>query len=221
MESPAQEGQSSKWGRTRKRDDEPLPTPQMSYRAAVAGDAQANMHTDMNNWVDDEDITIEDGDIPPTEEVEGGINLSQSFKNKLDNQRAKAVVVNLLGCKIGFRLLQPRTTVRIDEATMKMHQGKFSRLAVDVDLSSPLRHNVDLDGETLRIAYKGLPQLCYVCGKITHTASACPQRPCEEMETIIPSNNENHIGTMTGTPAPRGPPLDGKPPADHPFGYVP
>ncbi|KAJ8752648.1 hypothetical protein K2173_005537 [Erythroxylum novogranatense] len=49
------------------------------------------------------------------------------------------------------------TTVRIDEATLKSNRGKFAHLAVDVDLSSLLRHGVEIDSETLRIAYKGLP----------------------------------------------------------------
>ncbi|KAJ8754789.1 hypothetical protein K2173_012178 [Erythroxylum novogranatense] len=250
MESPAQEGQSSKRVRTRKRDHEPLPTPKMSYSATVAGDAQTGIHNDMNDKVDDEDTAIEEGDIQPTEEAGGGINLSQNFKNKLDNQWAKAVVVKLLGRKIGFRLLHLRSQsmwrpkgqmklvdlendyflvnravvwirllelpiaryhlrilhalgnligmmVHIDEATLQMHRGKFARLLVDVDLSSPLRHS------------------------ITHAISACPQCPREAMETIIPSDSENQVGKTTQTPELGGPPSNEKPQTDHPFGYDP
>ncbi|KAJ8751594.1 hypothetical protein K2173_016843 [Erythroxylum novogranatense] len=73
-------------------------------------------------------------------------------------------------------------TVRLDENTLQQLRGRYARLAVEVDLSSPLRTIVELDGELMQVQYKGLPQLCFQCGKVDHateTCSHCPHGPSE------------------------------------------
>ncbi|KAJ8750606.1 hypothetical protein K2173_015780 [Erythroxylum novogranatense] len=64
--------------------------------------------------------------------------------------------------------------IRIDVMMMLKLRGKYARLAVDVDLASPLHRNVELDGETLLLEYEGLPQLCFAFGRIGHVESAYP-----------------------------------------------
>ncbi|KAJ8752580.1 hypothetical protein K2173_005469 [Erythroxylum novogranatense] len=68
-------------------------------------------------------------------------------------------------------------TVKIDETTLQVQRGEYARVTIEVDFSQPLRHSVELDGVTLRVAYEGLPQLCFHYGQVGHADAACPQRP--------------------------------------------
>ncbi|KAJ8763411.1 hypothetical protein K2173_002294 [Erythroxylum novogranatense] len=65
------------------------------------------------------------------------------------------------------------TTVRLDDDTLHANHGRYARIAVDMDLTSPLPPTVELDGETLLLTYEGLPQVCYTYGVVGHTPSAC------------------------------------------------
>ncbi|KAJ8751290.1 hypothetical protein K2173_016471 [Erythroxylum novogranatense] len=67
------------------------------------------------------------------------------------------------------------STIKLDEATLHAQRGKYARLAVEIDLSLPLPSSMILDGETLLIAYKGLPPICPLYGMIGHERSCCPQ----------------------------------------------
>ncbi|KAJ8899631.1 hypothetical protein K2173_018605 [Erythroxylum novogranatense] len=102
-------------------------------------------------------------------------------------------------------------TVRIDIAIIQKARGKYARLIVDVDLASPLRHNVILDGETLLLAYEGLPQICFDYGRIGHAAQTCPQTASTPPEanlgagtTAKPVAPAPPIGTQATTSSPNG-----------------
>ncbi|KAJ8762753.1 hypothetical protein K2173_017568 [Erythroxylum novogranatense] len=62
--------------------------------------------------------------------------------------------------------------VKIDDATSQAQRGRFARLAVELDLSAPLRSSVALDGETLLVEYEGLPSVCAGCGFTGHDLGA-------------------------------------------------
>ncbi|KAJ8767096.1 hypothetical protein K2173_012687 [Erythroxylum novogranatense] len=99
--------------------------------------------------------------------------------------RILAALVNIVG-----------TLVKIDEATLMIHRGKYARIAVEVDMSKPLRSTVDLDGEMLRVAYEGLPTMCFTCGMVGHADVACPHRP--PASTVSPSPCDGEDGRMNG-----------------------
>ncbi|KAJ8752598.1 hypothetical protein K2173_005487 [Erythroxylum novogranatense] len=103
-------------------------------------------------------------------------------------------ILTILGNLVG-------TMVRIDEATLQAHWGNFTRLVVDIDLSSPLRTGVELDGETILVAHEGLPQLCYTRGMVGHEALACPQCQQTTPESPNPTVGAGSLGTTTTTAA--------------------
>ncbi|KAJ4836438.1 hypothetical protein Tsubulata_045150 [Turnera subulata] len=80
----------------------------------------------------------------------------------------------------GRRLQGSAVSINSESSTKKKksdgERGQFARVAVDVDLLSPLKGKVELDGELLRVSYEGLPQVCYVCGCVGHPTIACPRR---------------------------------------------
>ncbi|KAJ8748056.1 hypothetical protein K2173_012640 [Erythroxylum novogranatense] len=62
MEALDPEGQPSKKGRTRKRDEEPFPTKQ-TYSAAVVGVFGEEDSASLLNWLEDESVEVAAGDI--------------------------------------------------------------------------------------------------------------------------------------------------------------
>ncbi|KAJ4832025.1 hypothetical protein Tsubulata_010272 [Turnera subulata] len=54
-------------------------------------------------------------------------------------------------------------------------KGRFTKIAVEVDLSKPLKGTILFRGKDQRVIYEGLPTLCYQCGSACHTMDLCPQ----------------------------------------------
>ncbi|KAL4379705.1 hypothetical protein GQ457_02G020840 [Hibiscus cannabinus] len=63
--------------------------------------------------------------------------------------------------------------VRIDYNTTKGHMRRFARLAIIIDLDNPLKSRIIIDGHRQNIEYKGLPKICFSCGKFGHTKDVC------------------------------------------------
>ncbi|KAJ8769482.1 hypothetical protein K2173_002972 [Erythroxylum novogranatense] len=101
MESLDPAGHPTKKGRTCKREDEPS-QPKQSYIAAIIrGHAEGNATTHQG-CPDEEPVEVAEGDITPVFREQGGsIILSQNFKDKLDKQRERAVVLR------GYETLRP------------------------------------------------------------------------------------------------------------------
>ncbi|CAI0421156.1 unnamed protein product [Linum tenue] len=64
-------------------------------------------------------------------------------------------------------------TVKLDYHTEMLQRGKFSRIAVELDMTRPLPTRIRLDGAWQQILYENLPQICYECGRIVHTEDRC------------------------------------------------
>ncbi|KAJ8766218.1 hypothetical protein K2173_022277 [Erythroxylum novogranatense] len=108
MESLDLEGQPVKKGRTHKREESPSQSKQ-SYIAAVTGGHAAGGETPSQGWPEEDPITVEDGDITPVISEQGGsLLLSQTLKAKLDKQWERAVVLKVLGRRVGFAILHDR-----------------------------------------------------------------------------------------------------------------
>ncbi|KAJ8748956.1 hypothetical protein K2173_013394 [Erythroxylum novogranatense] len=89
-------------------------------------------------------------------------------------------------------------TVKIDSHTQYAHRGKFARVTVDLDLNSPLKAVVELDGESIKVAYEGLPQICFHCGRVGHGAPTCPSGPIEDTEVPpLPLAQSRHTTPLT------------------------
>ncbi|CAI0387118.1 unnamed protein product [Linum tenue] len=76
-------------------------------------------------------------------------------------------VLNTLGNLIG-------RTIKLDYHTLTQQRAKFARLAVEVDLSRHLVPRIWLDDEWQKVEYENLPEICFKCGKIGHSAAGCP-----------------------------------------------
>ncbi|KAJ8769078.1 hypothetical protein K2173_024074 [Erythroxylum novogranatense] len=97
-------------------------------------------------------------------------------------------------------------TVWMDDEMLQANCGRFARITVDIDLTRPLPPNVDLDGETLTITYEGFPQVCFMCGIVGHTPSACSRKTTAETATTSSVGNAGPGGTENRGPLeePRG-----------------
>ncbi|KAI9094157.1 hypothetical protein K1719_026739 [Acacia pycnantha] len=63
--------------------------------------------------------------------------------------------------------------VKIDYMTEARGRGKYARMAVIIDLSSPLIPHIKVDGRSYQIEYEGLPVICFACGKYGHSKDRC------------------------------------------------
>ncbi|KAJ8899897.1 hypothetical protein K2173_019600 [Erythroxylum novogranatense] len=92
-----------------------------------------------------------------------------------------------------------RSLVKVDAATTNAQRGRFARLAVELDLSAPLRTSLVLDGETIMVEYEGLPTVCSSCGFIGHESAACPHRP-STTDVASKKHKEAAIGSSRASP---------------------
>ncbi|CAN1120566.1 hypothetical protein LINPERHAP1_LOCUS17416, partial [Linum perenne] len=96
-------------------------------------------------------------------------------------------------------------TIKIDFSTQKAERGKFTRIAMEIDLGSPLLPCVMLDGAVQQVEYENLSTLCFGCGRVGHEQVTCPDQPSLEATKIsIPaptSSSRSELDTVTGQAA--------------------
>ncbi|KAJ8765061.1 hypothetical protein K2173_010538 [Erythroxylum novogranatense] len=92
-------------------------------------------------------------------------------------------------------------TIKIDTNTQLSHRGRFARVAIDIDLSQPLRSIVELDGEQIKVAYEGLPQICFTCGRVGHSTAVCPTRPPVPSPTPPQPTTDSSHASSSALPA--------------------
>ncbi|KAJ4830203.1 hypothetical protein Tsubulata_050505 [Turnera subulata] len=67
-----------------------------------------------------------------------------------------------------------RRTTKIDIKTHTAERGQYAKVAVEVDLTKPLKGKVLLEKWLYNVSYEGLPKVCLSCGCIRHPVIACP-----------------------------------------------
>ncbi|KAJ4823028.1 hypothetical protein Tsubulata_009238 [Turnera subulata] len=65
-------------------------------------------------------------------------------------------------------------TIKVDIQTSTSTLGKFSKVAVAIDLTKPVKGRLRLEGELIQVKYEGLSNVCFSCGRVSHTSTACP-----------------------------------------------
>lgn len=80
--------------------------------------------------------------------------------------------------------------VKVDYNTMDGNRGKFARVVVIIDISKPLVPFLGIDGKQQVVVYKGLPTICYICGKVGHIKKSCKQKSNVERTESSPTAME-------------------------------
>ncbi|XP_039018362.1 uncharacterized protein LOC120149703 [Hibiscus syriacus] len=66
--------------------------------------------------------------------------------------------------------------VKIDYQTETGHQGRFARMAVNVDLKKPLTSKLLINGRIQIVEYESLPTICFSCGQYGHVNDIFPDK---------------------------------------------
>ncbi|CAI0558565.1 unnamed protein product [Linum tenue] len=64
-------------------------------------------------------------------------------------------------------------TIKLDYHTEHLESGKFARLAVELDMTKPLKTRIRLDGAWQQVMYENLSEICLECGRFGHSESTC------------------------------------------------
>ncbi|CAI0400457.1 unnamed protein product [Linum tenue] len=101
-------------------------------------------------------------------------------------------------------------TIKLDYHTENGVRGKFARIAIELDLTKPLRPRIRLDGFWQKVVYENLPNACFECGIIGHTDSSCPQLHQATVSSTAATPGQPDVGPLpamadSDTPAGFGP----------------
>ncbi|XP_028773840.1 uncharacterized protein LOC114730899 [Neltuma alba] len=86
-------------------------------------------------------------------------------------------ISHVLGSQVGGVL-------KVDKTTLGKKKGRFARICVKLDLSTPLCPMILVNGRESKIQYKSIYLICLRCGSYRHDADHCPSG-------MIDARNEN------------------------------
>ncbi|KAI9108992.1 hypothetical protein K1719_019947 [Acacia pycnantha] len=95
--------------------------------------------------------------------------------------------------------------VKIDYMTEMRGRGKYTRVAVIIDLLKPLIPSIKVDGTPYFIEYEGLPHIFFACGKHGHSKERCGDKE-QQSEKQKPSGQGSQSTPPSSTtlgPLPR------------------
>ncbi|KAJ8749455.1 hypothetical protein K2173_025650 [Erythroxylum novogranatense] len=92
--------------------------------------------------------------------------------------RIPALPVHYFHETILWKITKPLGTfIKADHSTLTAARGQYARIAVQMDLSQPLKGMLEIDACTYKIEYEDLPIICFSCGKYGHSTETCPTFP--------------------------------------------
>ncbi|MBA0819629.1 hypothetical protein Gohar_025672, partial [Gossypium harknessii] len=65
------------------------------------------------------------------------------------------------------------SVIKINGNTVHAKIGQFAHMTICVDLKKPLLSKIKIDGQTQRVEYGSLPNVCFRCGLYGHTIDSC------------------------------------------------
>jgi len=79
--------------------------------------------------------------------------------------------------------------VRVDHLTLLLPKGKFTGVCLNTDITKPLPGTLKIptpNRDLIPLIYKGLHEVCALCGSNSHTLEQCPSVPAiPEIEVVV------------------------------------
>lgn len=83
--------------------------------------------------------------------------------------------------------------MKIDENTQVTSQGKYTRMAVLINLNKPLISKVDIQGRVQLIEYENSPSVCFTCDKVGHSSSSCASNQSGKDDEMTRKKEDRNI----------------------------
>ena len=110
-------------------------------------------------------------------------------------------------------LLKPiGEVIRIDHNTLLWKKGRFARVCVNIDISKPLPGTLSIPTPLthlkIPISYKGLHEVCALCGDHDHLLELCPRLPVTPKIEVVVEKFQAHGISDTPSSSVSNPPDD-------------
>nr|XP_023918488.1 uncharacterized protein LOC112030039 [Quercus suber]POF02866.1 uncharacterized protein CFP56_10923 [Quercus suber] len=114
--------------------------------------------------------------------------------NELPIEYYNAEALKHIGNAIGNML-------RVDTFIASESRGRFARLCIQIDVEKPLVTAILIGKHEQSVAYKGIQNLCFECGRLGHRREACPylvrqHSPIRETEVEVESKGNDQSCSM-------------------------
>ncbi|CAI9091751.1 OLC1v1026857C1 [Oldenlandia corymbosa var. corymbosa] len=84
---------------------------------------------------------------------------------------------------------------RVDQQKATRIRGRFTRLAVEIELDQPMVSQIDIKGRIQKVEHENMPPLCASCNRVGHQAGNCPYvTPQVPREATPPESGSRSAG---------------------------
>ncbi|KAK3205340.1 hypothetical protein Dsin_019386 [Dipteronia sinensis] len=71
-------------------------------------------------------------------------------------------------------------TCKVDHIIESQARGRFARICVEIDITKPLKGALSVNDRTIKVEYKSLGLICFICGRIGHSKELCKEGIVEQ-----------------------------------------
>ncbi|KAK3198863.1 hypothetical protein Dsin_022278 [Dipteronia sinensis] len=111
--------------------------------------------------------------------------------SKLPIEWIDVELLRLIGGMLG-------TANKVDHITESHARWRFSRICVELDISQPLKSELEVNDRCIRVEYENLGLICFQCGRVGHSKESCMEGVGNHKEGVMASGPVSGSDTNNG-----------------------
>lgn len=80
--------------------------------------------------------------------------------------------------------------IKVDLTTLKIERPRFARVCIEVNMKKPLKVSIMVNGKRYYVAYKGLTNICSMCGVVGHAVEVFPKQAASQ---LVKGNMQDNV----------------------------